>query len=105
MILCHTQVLITFLETEHYYSTSTTATSTSARFTVYVVSKLHATPLKVIRQSLQQQLYYNTGQTAMSTFSPVGMWSSDGMRMSVCACVREHVCVSVCVCEHVYVCV
>ena len=45
---------------------------------------------------------------AMSTFSPVGSWSSNGMRMSVgvCACafvrafvrVCVHACVCVCVC-------
>ena len=34
---------------------------------------------------------------AMSTFIPVGSWSSNGMRVNVCVCVC--VCVSECVCE------
>ena len=44
---------------------------------------------------------------AMSTFSPVGSWSSNGMRMClcVCVCVCLRVCVHVCVCVYVCVCV
>ena len=48
---------------------------------------------------------------AVSTFSPVGLQSSDGMGMCVsqcvCVCVYVHVCVHVfvCVCDSVCVCV
>ena len=34
--------------------------------------------------------------SAISTFSPIGMWSSNGMKMCVCVCV----CVCACVHEH-----
>ena len=29
---------------------------------------------------------------AMSTFSPIGLWSSNGMKMCVCVCVCVHAC-------------
>ena len=39
----------------------------------------------------------------MSTFNPIGSWSSDGMRMCVCVCVCVRACVRACV--HACVCV